>query len=82
MKMSVFAQFVRAACAGFCPVGAPPQRPEASSPPGAHNGYKKAHDECWPEILERQRARGVGMVIYRWGDRLPLSRSLSLGDSR
>ena len=38
--------------------------------PGAYEGYKKAHDECWPELLEHQRTCGVSMVIYRWGDRL------------
>ena len=37
---------------------------------GAYHGYKKAHDECWPELLERQQACGVSMVIYRSGDRL------------
>ena len=38
--------------------------------PGAYDSYKKAHDECWPEILKRQQECGVSMVIYRWADRL------------
>ena len=38
--------------------------------PGGYEGYKKAHDECWPELLENQRACGVSMAIYKWGDRL------------
>ena len=38
--------------------------------PGAYEGYKKAHDECWPELLELQRAHGVSMIIFRWDDRL------------
>ena len=38
--------------------------------PGAYEGYKKAHDEVWPELLEKQWECGVSMVIYKWGDRL------------
>ena len=38
--------------------------------PGAYDGYKKAHDEAWPDLLENQRAHGVSMAIFRWGDRL------------
>ena len=38
--------------------------------PGAYDGYKKAHDECWPELLQAQRDHGVSMIIYRWDDRL------------
>ncbi len=38
--------------------------------PGGYPGYKQAHDEAWPQLLEQQRAHGVNMVIYRWGDRL------------
>jgi len=38
--------------------------------PGAYDGYKKAHDTCWPELLEIQRAHRVSMIIYRWDDRL------------
>ena len=38
--------------------------------PGCYEPYKKAHDECWPEILDAMRANGVSMVIYRSGNRL------------
>ena len=38
--------------------------------PGAYEGYKRAHDEAWPDLLEKQRVHGVSMVIYRWGDHL------------
>lgn len=38
--------------------------------PGAYPGYKKAHDECWPELLDFSRSCGVSMVIYKRGDQL------------
>lgn len=38
--------------------------------PGAYEGYKKAHDELWPELAEGMRANHVSMAIYRDGDRL------------
>lgn len=38
--------------------------------PGAYDGYKRAHDELWPELAEGMRTNGVSMAIYRDGDRL------------
>jgi L-rhamnose mutarotase len=38
--------------------------------PGAYNGYKRAHDELWPELAEGMRANDVSMAIYRDGERL------------
>jgi len=38
--------------------------------PGCYDRYKKAHDECWPELLETMRENDVNMVIYRSGDQL------------
>jgi L-rhamnose mutarotase len=38
--------------------------------PGAYDGYKRAHDEIWPELTEGMRANQVSMAIYRDGDRL------------
>jgi L-rhamnose mutarotase len=38
--------------------------------PGAYEGYKKAHDELWPELAEGMRANDVSMAIYRNGNRL------------
>ena len=38
--------------------------------PGAYEGYKKAHDELWPELAEGMRANDVSMAIYRDGNRL------------
>lgn len=38
--------------------------------PGAYEGYKRAHDELWPELAEGMRANQVSMAIYRDGKRL------------
>ena len=38
--------------------------------PGGYDGYKKAHDEAWPDLRETQRRHHVNIVIYRSGDRL------------
>jgi L-rhamnose mutarotase len=38
--------------------------------PGAYEGYKRAHDELWPELAAGMRANEVNMAIYRDGDRL------------
>lgn len=38
--------------------------------PGAYDGYKRAHDELWPELAEGMRAEQVSMAIYRDGNRL------------
>ena len=38
--------------------------------PGAYAGYKKAHDEIWPDLAEVISAAGVSMVIYKHGDTL------------
>ena len=38
--------------------------------PGGYAGYKKAHDELWPELAEVIAGAGVSMVIYRHGDLL------------
>ena len=38
--------------------------------PGAHEGYKLAHDQLWPELAAGMRANQVSMAIYRDGDRL------------
>ena len=38
--------------------------------PGAYEGYKKAHDELWPELAKGMRENGVNMAIYRDGQRL------------
>ena len=38
--------------------------------PGAYEGYKRAHDELWPELAEGMRANEVSMAIYRDGNRL------------
>lgn len=38
--------------------------------PGAYDGYKKAHDELWPELEKGMRENGVNMAIYRDGSRL------------
>lgn len=37
---------------------------------GAYDGYKKAHDELWPELAEGMRENQIDMAIYRDGDRL------------
>lgn len=33
--------------------------------PGGYAGYKKAHDELWPEIDASMADHGVSMAIYR-----------------
>ena len=38
--------------------------------PDGYEGYKKAHDELWPEIAASMSDHGVSMAIYRCGDRL------------
>jgi L-rhamnose mutarotase len=38
--------------------------------PGAYEGYKRAHDDVWPELAEGMRANDVSMAIYRDGNRL------------
>ncbi len=38
--------------------------------PGGYPGYKKAHDEIWPELAELISGSGVSMAIYRHGDLL------------
>jgi L-rhamnose mutarotase len=38
--------------------------------PGAYDGYKRAHDELWPELAAGMRANQVSMSIYRDGNRL------------
>jgi L-rhamnose mutarotase len=38
--------------------------------PGAYEGYKRAHDEIWPELTAGMRANQVSMAIYRDGNRL------------
>lgn len=38
--------------------------------PGAYDGYKRVHDELWPELAEGMRANDVSMAIYRDGNRL------------
>jgi L-rhamnose mutarotase len=38
--------------------------------PGKYEGYKRAHDELWPELAEEMRAAGVNMAIYLDGNRL------------
>ena len=37
---------------------------------GAHEQYKLAHDQLWPELAAGMNANQVSMVIYRDGDRL------------
>jgi L-rhamnose mutarotase len=38
--------------------------------PGAYDGYKRAHDELWPELAAGMRANQISMAIYRDGNRL------------
>jgi len=38
--------------------------------PGAYDGYKRAHDEIWPDLAKGMHENGVSMAIYRDGDRL------------
>ncbi len=38
--------------------------------PDGYDGYKKAHDELWPEIAASMSDHDVSMAIYRCSDRL------------
>ena len=38
--------------------------------PGGYSGYKKAHDELWPELADVIAGAGVSMAIFRHGDLL------------
>ena len=38
--------------------------------PGAYPGYKKHHDELWPDIAKSMSDNDVSMIIYRHGDTL------------
>ena len=38
--------------------------------PDGYAGYKKAHDELWPEIAASMSDHDVSMAIYRCSDRL------------
>ena len=38
--------------------------------PDGYGGYKKAHDELWPEIAASMSDHDVSMAIYRCSDRL------------
>jgi L-rhamnose mutarotase len=38
--------------------------------PGAFEGYKRAHDELWPELAAGMSDNDVSMAIYRDGNRL------------
>jgi L-rhamnose mutarotase len=38
--------------------------------PGCYEGYKKAHDELWPELVALMLAQQVSMVIYHHEGRL------------
>ena len=38
--------------------------------PNGYDGYKKAHDELWPEIAASMSDHDVSMAIYRCSDRL------------
>jgi len=33
--------------------------------PDCYEGYKKAHDELWPEVAESMKRCGVSMAIFR-----------------
>jgi L-rhamnose mutarotase len=49
--------------------------------PGGYAGYKKAHDNLWPEIAELLAKHNVNMIIYRDGQRLILhARAPSVAD--
>jgi L-rhamnose mutarotase len=37
---------------------------------GAHEKYKLAHDQLWPNLAKGMRENRVNMAIYRDGDRL------------
>ena len=41
--------------------------------PYCYAGYKKAHDELWPEIAASMSDNGVNMIIFRHGDQLFLT---------
>ena len=48
---------------------------------GAYPGYKKAHDEVWPEIAASMSDNGVNMAIYPHGNKMFLHASApSKGD--
>jgi L-rhamnose mutarotase len=36
--------------------------------PDGYAGYKKAHDELWPDIARSMSDHGVSMTIYRHGE--------------
>ena len=38
--------------------------------PDAYDGYKRAHDNLWPELAAGMRTNEVSMAIYRDGSRL------------
>ena len=38
--------------------------------PGGYTGYKRAHDEIWPDLADVISAAGVSMAIYKHGDLL------------
>ena len=38
--------------------------------PGGFPGYKKAHDDIWPELAQLISNAGISMSIYRHGDLL------------
>jgi L-rhamnose mutarotase len=38
--------------------------------PGKYDGYKRAHDDLWPELAEGMRVNDVSMAIYRDANRL------------
>ena len=38
--------------------------------PDGYSGYKKAHDELWPEIADSMSDHGVSMAIYRCDNQL------------
>ncbi len=42
---------------------------------GAYPGYKKAHDELWPEIAASMSDNQVNMAIYPYGNRMFLHAS-------
>lgn len=42
---------------------------------GAYPGYKRAHDELWPEIAASMSDNDVNMAIYPCGDRMFLHAS-------
>ncbi len=38
--------------------------------PGCYTGYKKAHDELWPEVVKTMSENKINMVIYHYEERL------------